>query len=248
MVYVANAVPKRHDDKQSVFDLWVAFKQFRESLDYIGTIDFLNKTFSNNIKNKTFNFNGTGHLFHSFYAYVPQLNNSKERKQIRLTYACISKLYQSTKNDFNLYTELFQLLDNSTICPCQILLKRQNEIINYINELDSKTFDAKPPKLLKNNIDNILYKYSLNWKSTLLKKRGHINVHVKKKKKISLQKSFNNKPLHFGNKCTSLQIINGMTLVECNHVFRCVEKQTRSGDELVSFINVCMFCNLSKVV
>lgn len=241
-------MPNRHDDKQKVFDLWVTFKQFRDSLDYIGTIEFLYNTFANNIKNKTFNFNGTGHLFHSFYAYVPQLNNAKERKQIRLTYACISKLYQSTKNDFNLYTELFQLLDNTTICPCQILLKRQNEIISYINELDSKTFDAKPPKLLKNNIDNILYKYSLNWKSTLLKKRGHINVHAKKKKKVILQKLFNNKPLHFEKTCMSLKAINGMTLVECNHVFRCVEKQTRSGDEAVTFINVCMLCNLSKVV
>ncbi|AHH82664.1 LEF-5 [Buzura suppressaria nucleopolyhedrovirus] len=169
------------------FDLFLIFKQFRQENAYNNLIQFLVQNYPGNVKNKTFNFINTNHLFHSLYAYVPAVTNvEKERKQIRLSEECIEKLFKSTNNDFKLYTELFEMIRANRLpqeCPCQLLIQRRNEIKMHVNMIHEKKFDNKPPKLKKENIDNIMYKYSLNWKSLLLKKKAIESVAYKNLKK-----------------------------------------------------------------
>ncbi|AKC91679.1 lef5 [Lambdina fiscellaria nucleopolyhedrovirus] len=174
------------------YDLFVIFKRFREGNNHKELIDFLVRNFPTNVKNKTFNFVNTHHLFHSLYAYIPAITNvEKERKQIRLSEECIQKLFVNTTNDFKLYTELFNMMRDNNIkeeCPCQLLIQRRDEIKVYVDMINEKKFDNKPPKLKKESIDNIMYKYSLNWKNLLLKRKISENCNKNGKKKKIVKK------------------------------------------------------------
>ncbi|AKN81040.1 Late expression factor 5 [Lonomia obliqua multiple nucleopolyhedrovirus] len=249
--------PQRsHSEKKwTSRSLFRLFQKFRINKEYAALIDFLIKTFPNNVKNKTFNFTATGHLFHSLYAYVPSVSELiKERKQIRLQEECISKLFKNTINDFKLYTELFDFIEdtnteNNFICPCQLLTKRLAETKSYVENLNCKQFDSKPPKFKKEPIDNILYKYSLNWKSVLLKKKDKHNVHVLKRKKKSKQRHvLTNEIIYLHNTSSYKNIlcsINGLSLKSCIHEFTTIESQTKAGDEIVSFIRICKLCQMA---
>lgn len=134
---------------------------------------------------------GTGHLFHSLYAYIPAVASvEKERKQIRLSEDCIYKLFVNTTNDFKLYAELYAMIANAknsdNICPCQLLIQRRDEIKLYVDTIGRKKFDNKPPKFKKETIDNIMYKYSLNWKNLLMKRKTCENQ-IKNGGTVSLQ-------------------------------------------------------------
>nr|QNN89536.1 LEF-5 [Pieris brassicae granulovirus] len=78
--------------------LFKVFSKFRQENNYDGLVEYLITNYPQNVKNRTFNFNNTGHVFHMLYAYVPSPSN-KERKQIRLD--CIEKLLQNTKTILN---------------------------------------------------------------------------------------------------------------------------------------------------
>lgn len=238
------------------FDIFLTFSRFRQSEDYSGLIDFLIINFPKNVKNKTFNFINTGHLFHSLYAYIPPLTDvTRERKQIRLSEECIKKLFVSTINDFKLYNELYTMLranrDMIKMCPCELLMKRRNDIIDYVDTIKNKQFDTKPLKLKKEPIDNIMYKYSLNWKNMLLKKKIQgISIKAKKKRKIKVRKILNDDVLKLEDDksaTTTLIGIAGFTLRACDHTFTLLEKQLRSGDEAVSFIKICTKCSYNTV-
>ncbi|ACO53536.1 lef5 [Euproctis pseudoconspersa nucleopolyhedrovirus] len=240
------------------YNLFLLFKEFRKKKHYDGLIDFLVKNYPNNVKNKTFNFANTNHLFHSLYAYVPAITNvEKERKQIRLSKECIQKLFVNTINDFRLYTELFDVIRDNGMkeeCPCQLLLQRREEIKLYVDMINQKKFDNKPPKLKKENIDNIMYKYSLNWKNLLLKRKTvETNINnknsMKKKRKINKKNILTDEYIYLDNiDCTEkLDDINGMHLNVCQHKWRVLEKQLRAGDEAVSFIKYCDLCSQKYV-
>ncbi|AXU41539.1 LEF-5 [Alphabaculovirus altermyunipunctae] len=262
------ATPKFH-----CYALYLEFKKFRQSNNYNDLIVFLRTHFAENVKNKTFNFVNTNHLFHSLYAYIPALTESnKERKQIRLSVDCIQKLFDNTINPFKLYGELFDIINADQqlrgTCPCELLLARKKMIENYVHLIKEKKFDTKPPKLKKDIIDNIMYKYSLNWKNILLKKKLN-ETNSKKKRKIKTRKimtdesiyfttdrfnstfaeskkRFNNDNIiytgmdHFEVNC--LNPMSGLTLNVCKHDFAVVEQQLRAGDEAVSFIRHCKRC------
>lgn len=210
------------------------------------------QNFPGNVKNKTFNFTSTGHLFHSLYAYVPSASDLvKERKQIRLQSECLAKLFNSTINDFKLYTELFEFIESrpneavGVLCPCQLLYKSLSNTKNYVQNLNAKQFDIKPPKFKKEPFDNILYKYSLNYKSLLLKKKEkHI---LKKKKKIKRKQILNEKIIYLQHSLDAknkLPGLSGLSLKPCNHRFATLENQTKAGDEIVSFIRYCKLCQV----
>jgi hypothetical protein len=263
------------------YTLFKVFEKYRLNCDYEKLIEFLVKNFPNNVKNKTFNFTATGHLFHSLYAYVPSVSELiKERKQIRLQADCIGKLFNNTINDFKLYTEMFDFIEtlknndddddnnenNGQIyqCPCQLLNKRLTETKDHINTLNCKKFDSKPPKLKKEAIDNILYKYSLNWKGLLLKKKEKHTGNVKtkaaaatvRKKKTKKKHMLTDKIIYFqntpndqiyninNNNNNKLYTLNGLTLKSCQHNFISVERQTKAGDEIVSFVHYCKLCHV----
>ncbi|AIE47811.1 lef5 [Peridroma alphabaculovirus] len=161
----------RHD----CYELFLIFQQFRQKNAHKELIEFLVNNYAANVKNKTFNFVNTQHLFHSLYAYIPAVTNvERERKQIRLSEDCVHKLFVNTINDFKLYAEIFEYIRRERLpetCPCQLLQRRLNQIKEYVGTIKSKKFDSKPPKLKKEPIDNILFKYSINWKNLLLKKK-----------------------------------------------------------------------------
>lgn len=194
----------------------------------------------------------TNHLFHSLYAYIPAVTNvEKERKQIRLSEECIEKLFNSTINDFKLYTELFDMIRVNRLpqeCPCQLLMQRREEIKTHVNLIHEKKFDNKPPKLKKENIDNIMYKYSLNWKSVLLKRKTNEPMtykNLKKKRKSKKKTILTDDFLYFNkrNKLDKLSTMNGMSLLStCQHEWVTLEKQLRAGDEAVSFMRYCKKC------
>ncbi|AAR28868.1 lef-5 [Leucania separata nucleopolyhedrovirus] len=268
------ATPKFH-----CYDLYLIFKQFRDNNQYKDLIMFLVKNYPGHVKNKTFNFVNTGHLFHSLYAYIPALTGSeRERKQIRLSVDCVHKLFDNTINPFKLYGELFDMInaDQQLIgtCPCQLLLARREVIKNYVLLIKEKKFDTKPPKLKKDIIDNIMYKYSLNWKNILLKKKLN-ETNSKKKRKIKTRKIMTDESIYFikshhnttdtfvtANKkyntlnnnslnaaaaaadADRLHPMSGMSLNLCKHEFVVVERQLRAGDEAVSFIRHCKRCGL----
>ncbi|AKR17313.1 LEF-5 [Urbanus proteus nucleopolyhedrovirus] len=235
-------------DKQLTYKLFLQFKHFRNNELYDELIDFLIKEFPSNVKNKTFNFTNSKHLFHSLYAYIPVINNiEKERKQIRLSKECIKKLFLCTINDFKLYCELFDMINANKMkesCPCQLLLKRKREIQLFVDTIKAKKFDTKPPKLKKEHIDSIMYKYSLNWKNVLLKKK---NIKSKTKKKCKKNRNIiNDNYIKYAANGARLSNINGFSLNSCNHKFVTQEKQMRAGDEAVSFIVYCTLCNQIK--
>jgi hypothetical protein len=243
-----------NDAEWHCYELFLKFKQFRECGDYAKLIDFLIKTFPDNVKNKTFNFINTQHLFHSLYAYIPSIANSqeKERKQIRLSEECLKKLFVSTINDFKLYDELYSLIRSNELkerCPCELLLQRRNEIKEYADNINNKTFDTKPPKLKKELIDNIMYKFSIKWKNVMLKKKTlEINSgknDKKKKRKIKKRTILTDDIIYLklDSNIKKLYSVNGMSLSMCKHEFVTMEKQMRSSDEIVSFIKYCKFCN-----
>ncbi|AGE89939.1 LEF-5 [Spodoptera littoralis nucleopolyhedrovirus] len=262
----SEATPKLH----CCYELYKVFKQFRENNQCRELILYLTKNYPNNVKNKTFNFINTGHLFHSLYAYIPALTGAeRERKQIRLSVECIRKLFESTINPFKLYGELFQVIksssatESSETCPCELLISRRESIKDYVRMIKEKKFDTKPPKLKKDNIDNIMYKYSINWKAILLKKKIANDVKssvcgggvkqadpatslnsVKKKRKIKQRKIMTDEFIKFDYNERRLFPIAGWTLrAPCeNHEYVVDEKQLRAGDEAVSFIRRCIKC------
>ncbi|UYE99099.1 MAG: hypothetical protein [Betabaculovirus sp.] len=79
-----------------------------------------------------------------------------------------------------------------------MIAARLNDNIVYNESIKCKNFDSKPCKLKKEPIDAILFKYSINWKSSLNKKKythingdgGGVNNNVKNsgvsKKKVTL--------------------------------------------------------------
>jgi Baculoviridae late expression factor 5/Baculoviridae late expression factor 5 C-terminal domain len=231
----------RHD----VYRLYLIFKEFRETEAYDNLILFLIENFPENVKNKTFNFMNTQHLFHSLYAYIPAITNAyRERKQIRLSPECIHKLFLNTINDFKLYGELFQLIQSDNldeICPCELLFRRRDQIKEYVQVINEKKFDKKPPKLKKESIDNIMYKYSLNWKNIMLKKK----ISSKKKRKMKKRNILNDDIIYFNidNTINKLPALNGLSLIACVHQIVTVERQLRAGDETVSFLKICQRCN-----
>ncbi|AGR56839.1 lef5 [Hemileuca sp. nucleopolyhedrovirus] len=237
------------------YDLFLIFKRFRDKKQHRELIDFLQQNYPANVKNKTFNFINTNHLFHSLYAYIPAINNiERERKQIRLSVDCIQKLFINTINDFKLYSELFDMIRANGMkeeCPCQLLTQRRDEIKNYVNMINQKKFDNKPPKLKKETIDNVMYKYSLNWKNLLLKRKlnenlSHNNVVTKKKRKLKNRSILTDEYIYIEGSADmkKLNTINGMSLdTSCHHDWTVAEKQMRAGDEAVSFIRYCKKCS-----
>ncbi|ANF29695.1 lef5 [Catopsilia pomona nucleopolyhedrovirus] len=245
----------RHDantKKWTSRALFKLFKEYRSNKNYAKLIEFLTENFPGNVKNKTFNFSSTGHLFHSLYAYVPSVSELvKERKQIRLQTECITKLFNNTINDFKLYTELYNFIDQQQqqqqlnggnagnehdyCCPCQLLQKSLANTKKYVESLNRKQFDIKPPKFKKELFDNILYKYSLNYKNLLLKKKEKHNTNLcnnninssggggtnndgnsnnnkngicKRKKKIKQRQILDNKIIYLHNNNNSCNISN----------------------------------------
>ncbi|ABY65812.1 late expression factor 5 [Orgyia leucostigma nucleopolyhedrovirus] len=253
------------------YSLFLIFKQFRKNNQHKELIEFLIEKYPANVKNKTFNFVNTNHLFHSLYAYIPAITNvEKERKQIRLSEECIRKLFSSTMNDFKLYAELFNMIQVNRMreeCPCQLLLQRREEIKAYVATINEKKFDNKPPKLKKETIDSIMYKYSLNWKNLLLKRKvstgnngigsndagsannndSGVNISetvIKKKRKIKKRTILTDDYIYVDGvtEADKLDAINGMSLRMCKHKWVVAEKQLRAGDEAVSFIRYCQLC------
>lgn len=246
------------------YDLYQIFKRFREKNEHKELIQFLVKNYPTHVKNKTFNFVNTGHLFHSLYAYIPALTGiDRERKQIRLSVECVQKLFESTINPFKLYGELFDAIRSDEQlngkCPCQLLITRREVIKDYVRTIKEKQFDTKPPKLKKDNIDNIMYKYSINWKNILLKKKlGENSKSIKKKRKIKTRKIMTDESIYFNfndsnvsrddnnsiieNDGGVLPALAGLTLSLCSHEFVTLERQLRAGDEAVSFIRHCARC------
>ncbi|QWO71630.1 LEF5 [Orgyia pseudotsugata single capsid nuclopolyhedrovirus] len=253
------------NDGLHCYKLFLTFKQFRDNNQHKELIEFLVQKYPANVKNKTFNFVNTNHLFHSLYAYIPAVTNvEKERKQIRLSEECIHKLFLSTVNDFKLYTELFNLIRVNQMkekCPCELLLRRREEIKTYVTMINEKKFDNKPPKLKKELIDNIMYKYSLNWKSLLLKRKvsttatmalppidveqENVDRLAKKKRKIKKRTILTDDYIYVEGLNASickLHGITGVSLMTCAHDWIVEEKQLRAGDEAVSFIRYCRLC------
>ncbi|CDG72407.1 Late expression factor 5 lef-5 [Spodoptera exigua multiple nucleopolyhedrovirus] len=244
---------RRHHD---CYDLFLIFKDFRRRKAYKELIDFLVTNYANNVKNKTFNFVHTGHLFHSLYAYIPAVSNvERERKQIRLSEECVHKLFVNTINDFKLYTEIFDYIQRESLpekCPCELLVRRLDQIKNYVNVIKSKKFDSKPPKLKKEPIDNILFKYSINWKNILLKKKiaeANNGKSLKKKRTFTKRNILTDDVIYLNDtKYTiGLPSLNGLSLKECDHKFVTIERQMRAGDEAVSFIRYCQKCNRTSM-
>nr|AJP07239.1 late expression factor 5 [Helicoverpa armigera nucleopolyhedrovirus] len=281
---------ERDPQAMHCYQLYVIFSEFREKNQHKQLIDFLVEHYPSNVKNKTFNFQNTGHLFHSLYAYVPSVTNAeRERKQIRLSTECIHKLFVNTINDFKMYGEIFDLIHTTPeykikyVCPCQIMLDKRDAIQSYVDKIKTKKFDSKPPKLKKEPIDNIMYKYSLNWKNLLMKKKYHNNSNTlhsnnniatssnsnvtctqtssskttdvyyhnsiyKKKRRLKKRNILTDELILFKSINSSLKYklysINGMSLRACQHSFVTVEKQTRAGDEIVSFIKYCQICKI----
>ncbi|AER41508.1 late expression factor 5 [Epinotia aporema granulovirus] len=226
-------------------EIYNIFKDFRSREDNEGLIDYLVTHYPKNVKNRTFNFNSTSHVFHMLYAYVPSLS-TKERKQIRLD--GIGDILLKTNNDFKMYGDIIdQLMDSEmrkVVCPCELIAARLKDNIDYNKSLESKNFDTKPIKFKKEPIDNILYKYSINWKVSLNKKK----CIVKKLRKSADKCAENNIPLIAPTRCapSTLSHINGYTIKHCLHKFVVEEKQIRAGDEIVSFVKTCILCNCTE--
>ncbi|ABC61202.1 LEF-5 [Choristoneura occidentalis granulovirus] len=220
----------------TIFHLFNIFSKFRNDNDYDGLVNYLTTNYPQNVKNRTFNFNNTGHTFHILYAYVPSLSN-KERKQIRLD--CIEKLLQNTKNDFKLYEDLMNIIIDENKCPCELISARLNDNILYNENLKNKNFDIKPSKLKKEPIDAILFKYSINWKNSLNKKRS-----AGGKRKSGLKFNTDKIEVDLKNIVTpsTLSSICGFTIGQCEHVLKTEDHQLRAGDEIVSFIKYCIKC------
>lgn len=250
-VTVVNNEPIHGKTLRDVFNV---FAQFRRDKDYNGLIQYLITTYPKNVKNRTFNFAGGGHVFHTLYAYVP-LVSTKERKQIRLDF--IDKLMIKTRNDFKLYEDVIKLMGNNNLntCPCELINARLQDNIVYNTNLQNKHFDAKPAKLKKEPIDALLSKNSINWKQSLKKKK--INL-VNKTKATDTNKVTTESILLSEQNVTltlegvllfpsSLHKINGYTIAQCKHEFVVMEKQLRAGDEAVSFVRICVRCNVVDV-
>lgn len=237
-----NNGPRVSEDGPPVLHLFNLFKKFRLDKNYNGLVEYLITNYPKNVKNRTFNFSNTGHTFHMLYAYVPSPSN-KERKQIRLD--CIETLLNTTKNDFNLYEDLITLM--STLknykCPCELISDRLKDNISYSDNLKNKNFDIKPCKLKKEPIDTILYKYSINWKTTLNKKHT-TNVRTAQRKSTKLVINQNEMILVDLKNIipSSLYDISGFSIKQCKHEYLTEERQLRAGDEAVTFITYCKLC------
>ncbi|BBU37535.1 late expression factor 5 [Choristoneura diversana nucleopolyhedrovirus] len=245
-----------HDKQWTPRALFTVFAEFRTSKNYTKLIEFLTSNFACYVKNKTFNFAGTGHLFHSLYAFVPNVSELvKERKQIRLQVDCVMRLFKSTTNDFKMYVELFNFIDThgGADCPCLLLQQSKLNAKSYVDSLNCKLFDIKPPKFKKELFDTILSKYSLNYKALWFKKKEKCTIGcvVKRQKKIKRRELLNDRIIYLNDKntisddCKLLQGPSGTSLKPCRHKFVIVERQTRAGDEIVSFIQYCELCRMS---
>lgn len=239
--------------EQTLRDVFNVFAQFRRDKDYNGLIQYLITTYPKNVKNRTFNFAGGGHVFHTLYAYVP-LVSTKERKQIRLDF--IDKLMIKTRNDFKLYEDVIKLMGNNDLntCPCELINARLQDNIAYNTNLQNKHFDAKPAKLKKEPIDALLSKNSINWKQSLKKKK----INLVNKIKATDTNKITQDTLEQSSVVTltlegvllqpsSPHKINGYTIEQCKHEFVVMEKQLRAGDEAVSFVKICVRCNVVDV-
>ncbi|AAP85710.1 lef-5 [Adoxophyes orana granulovirus] len=230
----------------SLFHLFYLFKEFRNNNDHKGLVDYLICNYPQYVKNRTFNFHNSGHTFHVLYAYIPTPSN-KERKQIRLD--CMEQLLVNTRNDFKLYEDVIELMQTNSLresCPCEVIFARLQENIVYNESLKNKNFDTKPCKLKKEPIDAILFKYSINWKKSLNKRKINKNKETKKIKCIKSSGEFvigvdvNKLVLP-----TYLCNVNGITLKQCEHSYVVQEKQLRSGDEAVTFLKYCKKCGIT---
>ncbi|UXX41882.1 lef-5 [Psilogramma increta granulovirus] len=236
------------DNHPSILHLFKIFKDFRNTNNYEGLVQYLTTNYPQNVKNRTFNFTNTGHTFHMLYAFIPSPSN-KERKQIRLD--CIEKLLNNTKNDFKLYEDLMKInTNNQNKCPCLMIAARLNDNIMYNESLKCKNFDSKPGKLKKEPIDAILFKYSINWKNSLNKKKclpgvdKNVTTCSKKRSNTNVQ---NTTPIVIDEtkiKSSTIVLTNicGQTVQQCAHVFTTQDCQLRAGDEMVSFIKYCIKC------
>lgn len=232
--------------------IFETFSRFRRDHDYDNLVQYLITNYPKNVKNRTFNFNNAGHVFHMLYAYVPSPSN-KERKQIRLD--CIEKLIDSTQNDFKLYKDIINFMGEETSktkCPCEVISARLNDNIVYNENLKNKNFDSKPSKLKKEPIDAILFKYSINWKTSLNKKKNIVNgvaaiTKVKSKKILTANKDYNVISVDTATLVpSSLVDLNGFTVQSCKHIFVVKDVQLRAGDEAVSFVEYCKFCGCTN--
>ncbi|AAM70277.1 late expression factor 5 [Phthorimaea operculella granulovirus] len=224
--------------------LFNVFSKFRQECDYEGLVKFLITNYPQNVKNRTFNFHNTGHVFHMLYAYVPS-PSSKERKQIRLD--CVEKLLNSTRNDFKLYEDLIALMvqkGETKKCPCELISARLNDNIAYNENLKSKNFDIKPCKLKKEPIDAILFKYSINWKNSLNKRKGETKTSTKNTNTAEKSVIVVDEKKILRN--THLSQICGATVKQCVHKYVTDERQLRAGDESVSFVTYCVLCGIKK--
>nr|AUF82013.1 late expression factor-5 [Cryptophlebia leucotreta granulovirus] len=230
--------PRVTQNGPSMIHLFNVFSKFRKENDYDGLVNYLITNYSQNVKNRTFNFHNTGHIFHMLYAYVPS-PSSKERKQIRLD--CIENLLESTKNDFKLYEDLIKLMNGDDKCPCELITARLNDNIAYNESLKNKNFDSKPCKLKKEPIDSILFKYSINWKNSLNKKRSLPKSTTTKKSEE--KENVDEIEVDISKiSSSSLSNLNGYTIASCVHDYVIEEHQLRAGDEMVSFIKFCKKC------
>ncbi|AOL56809.1 LEF-5 [Chrysodeixis includens nucleopolyhedrovirus] len=246
--------------RHNCYELFLIFKKFRHNNQYKELIQFLVDNYPTNVKNKTFNFVNTEHLFHSLYAYIPAITNvEKERKQIRLSEECIHKLFVNTINDFKLYSELFDMIINQKMketCPCQLLLQRREEIKEYVNTIRDKSLTLNRQSLKKSisttlctilvELENLLLKKKLSERATA-EATLWASARIKMPKKIKTQKRtiLTDDLIYLKNIKHSQRLspINGMSLKVCKHSFITVEKQLRAGDEAVSFIKYCQYCS-----
>ncbi|AAC59099.1 late expression factor 5 [Orgyia pseudotsugata multiple nucleopolyhedrovirus] len=244
-----------HGEQWTPRALFTVFGAFRASKDYAKLIEFLTNNFACYVKNKTFNFAGTGHLFHSLYAFVPNVSELvKERKQIRLQIDCVMRLFKNTTNDFKMYVELFAFIDahGGAECPCLLLQQSKLNAVSFVENLNCKLFDIKPPKFKKEPFDSILSKYSLNYKALCFKKKEKCTVGcvTKRQKKMKRRQLLSDRVIYLHNKNdvlderTLLHGPSGTSLAPCLHRYATVERQTRAGDEMVSFIRYCELCQM----
>nr|ARX72069.1 late expression factor 5 [Erinnyis ello granulovirus] len=234
--------PSVVNNTPSTLHLFRIFRDFRNTNNYEGLVQYLTTNYPQNVKNRTFNFTNTGHTFHMLYAYIPS-PSTKERKQIRLD--CIENLLNNTRNDFKLYEDLMQIMGAQNKCPCLLIAARLNDNIVYNESLKSKNFDMKPCKLKKEPIDAILFKYSVNWKSSLNKKKCANKSVALKKNVVQVHDSSSSSIAIDVDKIknvSTLTSICGQSVQHCQHVFTTKDCQLRAGDEMVSFIKFCTKC------
>lgn len=236
----------------SLIHLERTFKTFRDDDDAEGLIQFLYTAYPENVKNRTFVLGGHDHRFHSLYAYVPAVGeNGRPRKQLRLAPAYLRRMFKISKNNFALYADVRQLIANEPdTCPCQLLEGRLQEFRDHAQRIKNKEFDCKPDRCRDHaNLDAILLKYSLNWKTALMKvnkRLGRVKTARSSSGSAAALKSGQiTLPLHH----SQLPLVSGAGVVKrrvCCHEYVVVERQCRAGDEPVTIARLCRECGASE--